>query len=282
MRKELIVVGIAVLLICIVFSGCFNDENNDEIKTIYYQELVDDYNETEYNFQSYNKGDVIYIKDKIVEVTYYKNKTFDISESEAESLKIKSGIYEGITSIYLNDEDIHPLSYFGNRTDDFLVGTTITIPVHVTEVEIEMAGLDDPILSESLIEWDVTYLIYEDKKEEEFDIPPAPNLDLPQDENITQTGGHWMNFTVSPASEHGRWSDLRIIVSGFTLDSITKTIGLPTAPSSGNIGWYTGENNQIEPGDKLYIYIEDGISQGDNIWIIHIPTETIILNETIS
>lgn len=31
MRGELIVVEIAFLLICIVFSGCFNDENNDEI-----------------------------------------------------------------------------------------------------------------------------------------------------------------------------------------------------------------------------------------------------------
>jgi len=128
MKKQLILVGIVFSLIGAVLSGCLNESK----KTMTYAELGNDVEIIAPNslfglislftLKSYKDGDVLYIKDKIFNVSYTK-----INESLGYTLVM----FEKFI-----DDGNFPLCFIGNKTDEYRVGSTVTIPVHVKTYNI--------------------------------------------------------------------------------------------------------------------------------------------------
>lgn len=128
MKKEMLTIGIIVLLICVGLSGCLNEDK----KTMTYAELGNDVEIVAPNslyelislftLKSYKDGDVLYIKDKIFNVSYVKMN---------ENLGYTLVIFEKFI-----DEGNFPLCFIGDKTNEYAIGSTVTIPVHVKPYNI--------------------------------------------------------------------------------------------------------------------------------------------------
>jgi len=123
MKKQLVIFGIAVLLIGIALSGCVNENSvNENKKTMTYAKLMSDIKplpgtDNLFTLQSYNDSEVLYIEDTVYNVSY-----FEISESEKYTLVSfsNSTSLEGI-----------PIGIKGDKRSEYPVGSAVSITVHV-------------------------------------------------------------------------------------------------------------------------------------------------------
>jgi len=125
MKKQLIIVGIIVLLVTVGLSGCLNEDK----KTMTYAELMSDVKLIPSNLfsiftlQSYKNGEVLYIKDIVYNVTYLED--YEPSGCTLVSFANSSSI-EGF-----------PLGFTGDKRNEYPVGGSVNIPVHVKTYDIE-------------------------------------------------------------------------------------------------------------------------------------------------
>ena len=121
MKKQLVIFGIAILLIAIALSGCVNESKNESKKTMTYAKLLSDLktlpNSSLFTLQSYNDSEVLYIEDTVYNMSYYH-----FSESQYTFLSFGPG-------------DI-PLCINGDKRSEYPAGSAVSIPVHVKNYDI--------------------------------------------------------------------------------------------------------------------------------------------------
>lgn len=125
-QKEVLVVGITLVLFAVVFTGC-TEEKGEEYETISYTELCVDieFVNSLFTLQSYTYGDTLYIKDEIIDVKYI--------EGTEQSLTL---VMLDLKHSYFNSTNL-PLAFLGDKRDEYTVGSTVIIPVHVKAYTIE-------------------------------------------------------------------------------------------------------------------------------------------------
>jgi len=128
MKKQLVIFGIAILLIGIALSGCVNESSVKESKkTMTYTKLMSDiktlYPTTDlFTLQSYKNGEVIYIEDTVYNISY-----FEISESQ----KYTFVLFGNSTSL-----EGFPICISGDKRSEYPAGSAVSIPVHVKNYDI--------------------------------------------------------------------------------------------------------------------------------------------------
>jgi len=139
MKKQLVIVGIFVMLVVVGLSGCFENKNKNEITTISYAELIKDYDFTNMRFKSYKNGDVVHVRDTITNVVY------------------ADYFSTPLTLVYLSGNESLPISYLGDKSNEYVVGDTVTISVHVKDYGVE-SGVSQSITMPE--EWYFYYISF--------------------------------------------------------------------------------------------------------------------------
>lgn len=126
MNKKILIVGITLILWTGVFTGCL-EENGEEYETMSYTELCADLKKVNslFTLQSYKYDDTLYIQGVVLNVTYF--------EGTEQSLTL---LVLDLKNPFFNSTDL-PLAFLEDRRDEFTVGSTILIPVHVKVYNIE-------------------------------------------------------------------------------------------------------------------------------------------------
>ena len=125
MKKQLLVVEIVLVLLVVGLSGCTETEPT----TMTYSELWDDVESingnTSFTLTSYKDGDILYIKDEVLNVSYGITRINDTDVP--------------ITTVYFNSEDElpPPLCFLEDKRPEYPVGEVCTIPVHVKQYTSE-------------------------------------------------------------------------------------------------------------------------------------------------
>jgi len=127
MKKQLVIFGMAILLIGIALSGCVNESSvNESKKTMTYAKLMSDIKPLPptdlFTLQSYNDSEVIYIEDTVYNISY-----FEISESQ----KYTFVLFGNSTSL-----EGFPICINGDKRSEYPAGSTVSIPVHVKNYDI--------------------------------------------------------------------------------------------------------------------------------------------------
>ena len=134
MKKQMIMVLSTLILFIVCYIGCVEEK----INTISYLELWEDVEfingNASFTLTSYKDGDILYIKDKIINVSYGITR---INDSDYP-----------ITTIYFNSEDElpPPLCFLEDKRSEYSAGNISTIPVYVkqyTKEDITVIWLEE-------------------------------------------------------------------------------------------------------------------------------------------
>jgi len=217
MKKQLIIIGVTVVMLAIGLSGCNEEKQSDGKKgyTMTYAELYSDVrflSDSEIpTLQSYKEGDIINIQDQILTVRYNENAQPN-----------------PITLVTIDVEKL-PLCFLGDKTLEYTAGSNVIIPAHVKKYNLE--GVDVIWLEE----WYYYYLLTPT-------YTPDIQFKMDDDENTllvikTESDVFWSDFEITGSCDT---SNLGTYVE--LLDKITDcsgTITITYIPSSEVIGSWT-------------------------------------------
>ena len=143
MNNKILAIGICTLMLLVILTmGCFDDDEKGNEIEVTYSELMNDFDEEKLNFKSYNPGDEITIKDKILKVkshTVITASSEDNKYNEAvfiwvESMKnIEDNESNFIFVIVDDDGDFNTLQSYLIEEENIIINCTIVNDVDRSE-----------------------------------------------------------------------------------------------------------------------------------------------------